>query len=126
MNPGSDCLDDEEVELIKQMERNGADYAMIARTISERTGYLYTANQMRYLSKKEAALLADGLNPDASSADNLIAEFRKRYVLRVPCMIRCFRSYAFFVAMRTVLPAVVLSFFLEVLREVLSAVFFFW
>jgi hypothetical protein len=93
MNPGSDCLDDEEVELIKQMERNGADYAMIARTISERTGYLYTANQMRYLSKKEAAL-ADGLNPDASSADNLIAEFRKRYVLRVPCMIRCFRSYS--------------------------------
>jgi hypothetical protein len=55
MNPGSDCLDDEEVELIKQMERNGADYAMIARTISERTGYLYTANQMRYLSKKEAS-----------------------------------------------------------------------
>jgi hypothetical protein len=76
------------------------------------------------LSKKEAAL-ADGLNPDASSADNLIAEFRKRYVLRVPCMIRCFCSYAFFVAMRTVLPAVVLSFFLEVLREVLPAVFFF-
>jgi hypothetical protein len=37
------------------MERNGADYAMIARTISERTGYLYTANQMRYLSKKEAS-----------------------------------------------------------------------
>ena len=67
---------DKEVELVEQLEKNGADASLIARTISDCTGHIHTTNQIWCLSQKEAALV-DGLNPDASSADKLVALFQK-------------------------------------------------
>ena len=77
VNPGSKRLPEAELQLRQDLEDGSADPSMQARIISQRTGNLWTAEQMQHLSDKQREHI-DKLGPDASTAEKLVESFKSR------------------------------------------------